>query len=287
MDKNSATFMGKLYIVATPIGNLSDITERAIQTLKSVDFILAEDTRHSRTLLQHLSIAKPLLSFHAFNEQDKTQEIIKNLQKGISYALISDAGTPLISDPGFSLVHDARRHEISVIPIPGACALITALSASGIPCDQFLFKGFLPATQEARQKQLNNLKSYACTVVLYESPHRICDCLEDIEQVYGANYEYMLAKELTKTYERFLSGNSDILLQWLRESPAHSRGEFVVILPAIQKNENEAEQQDKQRLETLLAELPLKQAVHIAAKLSDTPKNALYKMALELKKTSS
>lgn len=270
---------GQLYIVATPIGNRDDISLRAIQTLKSVDHILAEDTRHSKQLLLPLGITTPLISFHAHNETDKLESIIVALQAGQSFALISDAGTPLISDPGFPLVRKARQLGIPVIPIPGACAIITALSASGVPCDSFTFIGFLPAKSAARRKKLESIREAEYTQIFYESTHRIDDCLSDISEVLGKNRELVLAKELTKTFETFISGSCQDIQNWLYADSAHCKGEFVVILPPEAR---QPESNHQHLLSVLLDELPLKQAVNIACKLTGGNKNELYQLALSL-----
>ncbi|WP_131781956.1 16S rRNA (cytidine(1402)-2'-O)-methyltransferase [Legionella gresilensis] len=280
MDNTSATTQGILYIVATPIGNLDDISQRAINTLKQVDTILAEDTRHSLPLLTALGISKPVWSFHSHNEHEKSEVILNALKMGENFALISDAGTPLISDPGFLLVKLARTANIRIIPIPGPCALVTALCAAGIPCDNFLFIGFLPAKQQARLTKIKSLSQSEYTVVLYESTHRILECVNTILEVYGCDYEFVLAKELTKTFERFIYGNGNTIKAWLEENAAHIKGEFVIILPA--KPLIKLDEEDKKLLTTLLKELPLKQAVKIASSLSSTAKNDLYKLALDL-----
>ncbi len=285
MTNSLATGIGTLYIVATPIGNREDITHRALNVLKSVDFILAEDTRHSVQLLTSLGIKNNLDSLHAHNENDKSKHIIEQLLAGKSIALISDAGTPLISDPGYLLVKLARAHEIPVIPVPGACALITALCAAGVPCDSFLFLGFLPAKQSARQAKLASLQAEAHTLIFYESTHRILECLNDVAAVYGADCDIVLAKELTKTFERFITGSVVEVSHWLLAETARTKGEFVLIIPPRpqppQKNTHE------ELLTVLLAELPLKQAVAIACKLSKANKNELYELALQLKKSNS
>ncbi|MDI9818000.1 MULTISPECIES: 16S rRNA (cytidine(1402)-2'-O)-methyltransferase [unclassified Legionella] len=279
MVKNTATSPGSLYIVATPIGNRDDITLRALKILNSVDVILAEDTRHSSQLLTVLGIQKPLQSLHAHNENEKSQQIIENLEQGLSFALISDAGTPLISDPGFPLVRLAREKGIAVIPVPGACALIAALSAAGMPCDSFSFVGFLPAKAAARKNKLCALRGSEHTVVFYESTHRIIECIEDICQVYGSQYQLALAKELTKAYERFIIAKAAEIKAWLQENSAHCKGEFVVILPPKPAETN---QQKEEVLTILLGELPLKQAVKLASLLTKRNKNELYQLALEL-----
>lgn len=275
---------GTLYIVATPIGNRDDISLRAIQILKSVDSILAEDTRHSKQLLLPLGIATPLISLHAHNEAERSNDFIAALQQGKSFALISDAGTPLISDPGFPLVRKARKMGISVVPIPGACALIAALSASGAPCDTFTFMGFLPAKSAARCNLLASLDNSKHTVVFYESTHRIKDCLEDIATVLGDSRELVLAKELTKTFETFISGNAQEVLQWLDADAARSKGEFILIIPP---REIAPKANHEKLLSILLAELPLKQAVKIACQLTGESKNELYQLALSLTNTKT
>ncbi len=206
MTNAQATGSGSLYIVATPIGNRDDITVRALNILKTVDCILAEDTRHSLQLLTALGIKNKLSSLHAHNEHEKSKLIIEQLLNGQSIALISDAGTPLISDPGYPLVKLARQHQIPVIPIPGASAVIAALSAAGIPCDSFLFLGFLPAKQNARKNKLSSLQNNPYTIVFYESTHRIVECLDDFIDTLGPDRTLVLAKELTKTHERFVEG---------------------------------------------------------------------------------
>lgn len=285
MTATSARTDGILYIVATPIGNRDDLSIRARQTLESVDIILAEDTRHSLLLLQHLGIKKPMVSLHAHNEEEKSEQIIQNLLQGKQYALISDAGTPLISDPGFPLVRLAHKHQIPVVPIPGACALITALCASGVASDTFTFVGFLPAKSSARLHKLESLKYIPHTLVLYESTHRILDCLDDIETVFGQDCELVLAKELTKTFERFIHGNCVKIREWLCQDVAHCKGEFVLILPPRQISSTQDD--DVHILKILLHELPVKQAVKIASQLTDTSKNELYTMALTLQKSKT
>ncbi|HVT63193.1 MAG TPA: 16S rRNA (cytidine(1402)-2'-O)-methyltransferase [Legionellaceae bacterium] len=284
MISSSASKTGELYIVGTPIGNLKDISARAIQALEQVDIILSEDTRHSQHLLQHLGIKKPLMAFHAHNEQTKTPEIVKALQQGRSYALISDAGTPLISDPGYPLVHAARLADIPVIPIPGPCAFITALSAAGIPCDTFSFFGFLPAKSKARREKLATLLSLNHTLIFYESTHRIHECLEDLKDLFGAHCELILVKELTKTFERFIQGSITMVIAWLERDPAHAKGEFVIMIPP--RPIIPSKQTGKDILALLLQELPLKQAVRLAAVISQTSKNELYQWALDWQKQS-
>lgn len=281
MTNSLATGIGTLYIVATPIGNRDDITLRALATLKSVDLILAEDTRHSLQLLTALGIKNNLSSLHAHNEGDKSKQIIEQLLAGRSIALISDAGTPLISDPGFPLVKLARINQIPVVPIPGASALITALSAAGVPCDSFTFLGFLPAKQTARKSKLASLQNQPHTLVFYESTHRIVECLDDVADVFGQDCFIVLAKELTKTFERFISGTVSEVKNWLLSDAGHIKGEFVLIIPPcsdpVDKNSH------TELLSILLNELPLKQAVSLACKITNGNKNDLYQAALKLK----
>lgn len=282
MVKNSARTRGTLYIVATPIGNRDDISLRALEILKSVDAILAEDTRHSAQLLHLLGIHKPLHSLHAHNEERKTESLIQAMEEGQSFALISDAGTPLISDPGFPLVRQAREKQLTVVPIPGPCALITALSAAGVPCDSFTFIGFLPAKQAARRSKLESLRRSEHTIVFYESTHRIMDCLDDLNLIYGQDYELVVAKELTKAFECFINGSPQKIKEWFLADSNHTKGEFVFILP-VQIEEDSTNQSQKELLTLLLRELPLKQAVKIASLLTKINKNELYKLALEIR----
>ena len=278
----STSTPGTLYVIATPIGNRDDISFRALRTLQSVDFILAEDTRHSSPLLSLLGVKKPLLALHAHNEATQSEPLIKRLQAGETCALISDAGTPLISDPGYPLVKLAREKGITVVPIPGACALITALSAAGVPCEVFTFGGFLPAKQAARRQKLASFSTLGHTVVFYESTHRILACIEDIAHVFGDACELVLAKELTKTFERFLTGTPQQVSAWLCEERGHAKGEFVLILPA--RAPQPAETSPEHCLAVLLAELPLKQAVKLAAELTGMNRNELYARALNQQK---
>ncbi|KTD44865.1 16S rRNA (cytidine(1402)-2'-O)-methyltransferase [Legionella quateirensis] len=281
MTNSLATGIGTLYIVATPIGNRDDISLRALNILKSVDLILAEDTRHSIQLLTALGIKNNLSSLHAHNESEKSKQIIEQLLSGKTVALISDAGTPLISDPGYPLVKLARQHLIPVSPIPGPSALITALSAAGVPCDSFIFLGFLPAKQTARKSKLESLQTEPHTLIFYESTHRILECIEDISESYGQECELVLAKELTKTYERFVTGTVSEIKKWLLADPGHTKGEFVLIIPPRPALDNH--QSNEEILAVLLQEVPLKQAVSIACKITKANKNELYEAALKMK----
>ena len=221
---------GTLFIVATPIGNLDDITFRAVETLKSVDLVLAEDTRHSQKILNHFNIKTPVSAFHDYNEREKCTTVIDKLKQGESIALISDAGTPLISDPGYVLVSVAKKNSVNVVPIPGPSALIAALSASGVPSDSFSFFGFLPSKQNARIKTLKTFISRPETIIIYESPKRILAALTDMLFVFGKDREVCLAKEITKTFETILTTNIPSLIDYISSDPSHQKGEFVILI---------------------------------------------------------
>lgn len=270
-----------LYIVATPIGNLEDFSPRAIKTLQNVDQIAAEDTRHSQKLLKHFGIITPLVSLHEHNETTSSKILLDCLKKNQSVALISDAGTPLINDPGYHLVKLVREHGIPVIPIPGPCALITALCASGLACDKFIFEGFLPGKSIARQKKLLELLYETRTIIFYEAPHRILALIDDMLDVFGAKRYVVLARELTKTFETIHGDNLEQLKNWLRSDKNQQKGEFVVLVKGAEyQNPNEI---DTQRiLEILLNELPIKQATSIAARITQEKKNKLYALALAI-----
>lgn len=274
---------GVLYIVATPIGNLQDITLRAIEVLKRVEAIAVEDTRHSQALLQHYAISKPLISLHQYNEQERLTQLLNRLKQGESIALISDAGTPLISDPGYQLVRAAREQGISVVPIVGACAAIAALSASGLPTDRFIFEGFLPVKSQARLQRLNQLKNESRTLVFYEAPHRILAFLRDCQAVFGDSREAVIARELTKMFETIRLASLKELTEWVASDSNQQRGELVVLIAGA----IEAPQSESLLVEQVLAELlphlPLKTVVDIAVKLTGEKKNAVYQKALQFK----
>ncbi|CAA6802187.1 MAG: rRNA small subunit methyltransferase I [uncultured Thiotrichaceae bacterium] len=275
-----------LYCVATPIGNLGDITERAVSVLRSVDVIYAEDTRVTRKLLTHLGIQKSLHSLHQHNEAARVEAIFSAITAGQSIALVSDAGTPLISDPGYYLVGALVSQGINVIPVPGVSALITALSAAGLPTDRFAFEGFLSAKGSTRRKAMEALKSATSTLVFYESSHRIKDFLIDLQEIFGAQREIVIARELTKLYEHFYRGSVSDLLTQLEGDENMRKGEFVVMVAGVGKTGEESEQTalDTARLlEILVDELPVKQAATIAAKLTGQAKNSLYRQAMEIK----
>lgn len=276
---------GRLSVVATPIGNLADISARAVQTLRDADLVLAEDTRHSRPLFSHYSITTPLKACHEHNEADLVDWVITQIRKGQRLALISDAGTPLISDPGFLLVRALREQGCPVEVVPGASSIIAALSVSGMPTDRFVYDGFLPTKSAARQRALQSYEDETRTIVLLESSHRIDACLRDIEKVYGATRRVVLARELTKKFETVLAGTAQELLLVLAEDANQQRGEFVLLLQGVQRADSDAKYhiQLRQTLRILLAELPLKQAASLAAKLTDTKKNEAYQLALEMR----
>lgn len=275
---------GTLYIVATPIGNLADITYRAVDTLKTVDLIAAEDTRHSRRLLDHYQIKTPTLSLHEHNEVARAQMLCERLKQGLNIALISDAGTPLISDPGFRLVEIVREAQIRVVPIPGPCAAIAALVASGLPTDQFIFVGFVSSKNSLRQKELSALKSESRTLIFYESVHRITDLVEALENVFGSERCAVIARELTKTYETIYSATLSEIKQWFQQDPVQEKGEFVVIVAGEKKKESaEAVENYESLLRLLLAEMPLKKAVEIAVKITGAKRKVLYALALQIK----
>lgn len=276
--------IGTLYIVATPIGNLQDITFRAIEVLKKVDRIATEDTRHAGPLLKHYSITKPTMSMHEFNERERLSIVLDQLFQGESIALISDAGTPLISDPGFHLVREARARGIKVVPIPGPCAAITALCAAGLPTDKFTFEGFLPAKTEARKNRLAALLHESRTMIFYEAPHRLLAVLEDLSQVFGADRKAVVARELTKIHESILSETLSALLNYYSNKPTEVRGEIVILVQGIDEEASESKEViPEEVLNILLEELPVKQAAALASKITGERKNVLYEKALAKK----
>lgn len=273
---------GILYIVATPIGNLDDITQRALQTFERVDLIAAEDTRHSGILLSHYGIKKPFFALHDHNEQQRSAALVEKLLEGVNIALISDAGTPLISDPGFHLVRDCRQAGIQIVPIPGACAAITALCSAGIASDRFCFEGFLPAKTKARCDKLAELVDEERTLIFYESTHRIMDCLADMQSVFGAERYVVMARELTKTWETIYGAPLSELIAWLSQDPNRIKGEIVLVVEG-KKTEEQAEisAQAVKLLALLAKELPLKKATAIVAESFGYKKNSLYQYGLE------
>lgn len=271
-----------LYVVATPIGNLDDITARALRVLREVAVIAAEDTRHSARLLQHFGITTPLVACHEHNERDQGGRFLARLQGGEDVALISDAGTPLISDPGFHLVRQARAAGIRVVPVPGPCALIAALSAAGLPSDRFVFEGFLPAKTAGRLARLEQLKEEPRTLIFYEAPHRLLDCLADLERIMGADRLAVMARELTKAFETFQGLPLGELRAWVAADSNQQRGECVLLVAGWQAPaENSVPAAALRVLELLLKEMPLKRAAALAAEITGVRKNLLYQAALE------
>jgi len=278
-----STQSGQLYVVATPIGNLSDISERARSVLQDVALIAAEDKRHSAKLLRHLGINSPLLALHDHNEHAVVEQLVARLQVGEDVALISDAGTPLVSDPGYILVRKAHDAGIPVHPVPGACAAIAALSASGLATDRFLFCGFLPAKQAARRNQLEQLADHTETLIFYEAPHRILACLEDMRQVIGEEREAVLARELTKQFETIRRGSLAALHSWVEQDSNQQRGEMVLLLAGQPQDAHTETAQSEKLLKLLVDAMPLKQAVDITVSTFGGKKNAIYQKALQLK----
>lgn len=273
-----------LYVVATPIGNLQDISLRALEVLKTVDAIAAEDTRHTSHLLSHFAIQKKLIAVHEHNEQKSAQILLERLRAGESIALVTDAGTPGISDPGAIVVDVLREAGVSVVPVPGASAVVAALSASGITANGFMFQGFLPASGSQRRKVLEGLKAYVSTLVFYEAPHRIIECVEDLATVLGPERRITIAREITKTFETFHRCALQDAKMWLESDPNQQRGEFVLMVEAAALVEQADISEDVGRiLRLLLADLPLKQAVKLATEITGVKKNILYEYALKLK----
>lgn len=282
-DVNSAA--GTLYVVATPIGNLEDISARALRVLSEVALIAAEDTRHSARLMQHFGISTPLAACHEHNERDEGDRFIKRLLAGEDVALISDAGTPLISDPGYHLVRQARAENIKVVPLPGACALVAALCAAGLPSDRFIFEGFLPAKQVARRTRLDHLREEPRTLIFYEAPHRILESLTDMEEVFGPDRPAVLGRELTKTFETLKGLPLAELRAWVASDSNQQRGECVLVLGGWQapQGEDAVDANTLRVLRLLLAELPVKRAAAVAAEITGVRKNVLYPLALQEK----
>ncbi|MGL5006203.1 MAG: 16S rRNA (cytidine(1402)-2'-O)-methyltransferase [Plesiomonas sp.] len=271
-----------LYIVPTPIGNLDDITQRALKVLQQVDLVAAEDTRHSGLLLQHFGIQARFFALHDHNEQQKAEVLVEKLLQGNSIALISDAGTPLISDPGFHLVRRCREVNIKVVPLPGPCAAITALSASGIASDRFCFEGFLPAKSKGRQDALHAILEEPRTLIFYESTHRLLDSLQDMVTVLGADRYVVLARELTKTWETLYGAPVGELLAWVQEDEVRRRGEMVLVVEGAKPAEDDAlSALVIKTLSLLVQDLPLKKAAALTAEIHGVKKNALYRYGLE------
>lgn len=273
---------GRLYVVATPIGNLDDISLRATRILGMVDRILAEDTRHSRRLLDHLGISRPMLTLHEHNEDEMLPRLLALFGAGESLALISDAGTPLISDPGFPLVRACRESGVEVIPVPGPSALIAALSVSGLPSDHFCFHGFLPRKQPARRALLETLRGSTATLVFYESTHRVLSALQDLVEVFGGGRRAVLARELTKIHETLIAAPLADLAARVTDDEDQRRGEIVLVVAGAPPADATVPADTDRLLRILLEEMPLKQAARLAARITGSKKNLLYQRALAL-----
>ncbi len=277
---------GRLYVVATPIGNLADMSPRACAVLGGAALIAAEDTRHSGALLRHFGIATPLVSFHEHSDRRRTQELVARLEAGEDIALISDAGTPAISDPGFELVAAAAAAGVEIVAVPGPCALVAALTVAALPTDRFCFEGFLPARGAARRARLGCLREEPRSLVLYESPHRIAETLADCRDCFGAERRASVARELTKLHETVYRGSLSELAARAREDADFGRGEIVIVLAgAAPRAAAEGAAALDRTLTLLLAELPLKQAARLAAQLLAVRDNEAYKRALQLKQS--
>lgn len=279
----SARKAGTLYVVATPIGNLADITLRALAVLKEVPLIATEDTRHSRTLLSRHGIRTPTTACHDHNEEQVLPGLIQHLQSGRDLAVISDAGTPLISDPGYRLVRAAQDRGCPVVPVPGPSALISALSVCGLPSDRFAFEGFLPRRGEARRRCLADLKAEPRTLIFYEAPRRLAAALEDLANEFGEQREASLAREMTKQFETVRRDTLGRLRDWVRERPDQQQGEVVLVVRGKEAEPSELDERDRETLRVLLDVMPLKQAAECAARITGRSRNALYRAGLEMK----
>lgn len=283
-DFETAQIEGRLYIVATPIGNLSDMTTRAIQTLENCDVIAVEDSRHSRHLLNHLGIHKRLISYHDHNERQRADQLLKYCLEGKKVALISDAGTPLISDPGYQLVKKAHQKRVTVIPVPGPCAAIAALSVAGIPSDQFCFEGFLPAKKSAREARLTKLSRLTRTMIFYESTHRIVDFLKSMEEIFSGQRWMTLVKEISKTHETVIAASVTEVIHWLQQDVSRQKGEFVVVVSGYEgESHNTSFPEDMELMTRLLSDLTIKKASQLASDLTGKGKNHFYQIGLLLK----
>ena len=274
---------GTLYVVATPIGNLHDISDRMRHTLADVSKIAAEDTRRTKQLLSHIGVDTPCFSLHDHNERQKVDWIVQMLEAGESIALVSDAGTPLISDPGYPLVSVLRGKGMNVVAIPGPCALVAALSIAGLPSDRFVFEGFLPAKSSARLIALKNVAEETATSIFYESSHRIKACLIDMKEVFGGQRQIVIARELTKTFETVLDAPLDELIEILESDPNQSKGEFVVMVRGAVKKTSELSKESKQLAAKLAEYLPGKQAAKITSEMFGDKKNQIYQFLLSSK----
>ena len=273
---------GALYVVATPIGNLGDLSHRAIDVLNNVTVIAAEDTRHTRRLLQQFEISTDCLALHEHNERKVTASLLQRMQQGQSIALVSDAGTPLLSDPGYHLVHEASASGLRVIPVPGPSAIMAALSAAGLPTDRFCFEGFLPSKTAARCNRLVALAQATLTLVFFEAPHRILATLADMQRILGSERQAVLARELTKTFETFLRGSLAEIHQQVSEDQNQQKGEIVLLVHGASPVEGSGIAPEAKRvLNILLRDLPVKQAAALASEITGVKKNLLYQQAIK------
>ncbi len=277
---------GALYIVATPIGNLGDISQRAIDILKQVDLIAAEDTRHSKILLNHFAISTNVSAYHEHNEKQVTEKLIQELLNGKSIALISDAGTPLINDPGYKLVTAAHDNLVKVVPIPGVSAVITALSVSGLPVNRFSFEGYLPAKVEARRKHLQSIANETRTLVFYETPHRIVEVIKEMQEIFGDERQVTIARELTKQFEQLVRDKLSVIGEKLKDETIKIKGEFVVIVEGV--TENQMDKAEVLRINKILSgKLSPSDAASLTAKISGRRKNEVYQMVLDQDKVDN
>jgi 16S rRNA (cytidine1402-2'-O)-methyltransferase len=272
----AAAKSGTLYVIATPIGNLADISARAREVLSAVSAICAEDTRHTRPLLNAFGIDKPLIALHDHNEEEMAWKLVERLRAGDSLALVSDAGTPLVSDPGYRLVREVRKAGLSVSPIPGACAAIAALSVAGIPSDRFCFEGFLPAKSSGRRERLQQLARESRTLVFYESSHRIEECLQDFIAIFGAEREAVIARELTKLFETVLGDTLGSLLEKVQQDENQRKGEFVIVVRGCEDDAAITLAEGQRLYAKLVEHMKPSQAAKLAAELSGAPRKALY-----------
>lgn len=283
MNTRSNYHQGQLYVVATPIGHLSDLSERAKDVLAQVDFIACEDTRHTHKLLQHLGLKKALISVHEHNEPQRLTEIENKLAQGLNIALVCDAGTPLISDPGYKLAHHLRLNQYKLVPIPGACAFIAALSVAGIASDRFCFEGFLPAKKGTRQTRLNQLLNESRTLIFYESKHRILASLQAMQEVFTNTRTVCVARELTKQFESIYYGTFSHVLAELSQDAQQQKGEFVIIVSGNPEPASTSNYSEQALFARLLKELAPNKAAAIMAEFSNEHKKVWYQRALALK----
>ena len=272
--------LGTLYVVATPIGNLGDMVPRAVQVLQSVALIACEDTRHSARLLEHFAIAGRCIAYHDHSDDKRTEQILTQLRAGEEVALISDAGTPLVSDPGYRLVRAARQAGVRVVPIPGACAFVAALSAAGLPSNRFTFEGFLPAKAGARLAALEALADEPRTLIFYEAPHRVLACVQDMARAFGPDRELVIAREISKTFETIYTASASDMADWIAADSNQQRGEIVLLVHGAPERKAGMSAETERVMSVLLDELPVKQAAALGAKLTGAKKNELYQWAL-------